>query len=61
MTRWKPPTLIDMVNELVLMQRDIDYFINATPTSEKRNRLCDANIHIQTAIAELEKAKNEHL
>lgn len=50
-----------MVNELVLMQRDIDYFINATPTSEKRNRLCDANIHIQTAIAELEKAKNEHL
>lgn len=61
MTRWKPPTLIDMVNELVLMQRDIDYFINATPTSEKRNRLYDANIHIQTAIAELEKAKNEHL
>lgn len=34
--------------------------INATPTSEARNHLCDAQIHLNEALSLLEKQENRH-
>ncbi len=39
----------DTLRDLHSAVQSLDKCINATPTGETRNRLCDANIHIQAA------------
>lgn len=46
--------LIDMSQEV---QKTIETEINATPTGESRNKLCDANIHILEAIKLLKETE----
>jgi len=51
--------LRNIVKSLEMALYDMEVLINATPTSEDRNQLTDANIHIAEAlrVAELMKDK----
>lgn len=40
-----------------LLQQDVEKMIYATPTSEKRNRLTEANIHLMLAVNALMAAQ----
>lgn len=49
----RPAPTAFIVSELTAIQRTIERLILGTPTSEERNKLCDANIHISEAINRL--------
>jgi hypothetical protein len=47
---------VRIVFQLATIQKEVDYLINATPTGEKRNELCDANIHLLAALDHMQNA-----
>jgi hypothetical protein len=40
------------------IQREVEYLIASTPTSERRNKLTDVNIHVMSAIKDLKELPN---
>lgn len=38
-------------------QSELEMAINATPTGDVRNKLCDANIHLQVAVSLIHEAE----
>lgn len=45
----------NLLKDLVILQRELEALIGATPTSTSRNVLTEANIELMQAISALEK------
>lgn len=57
-----PPTDLDHLLKVIaagieLFRNELEYQIAATPTGPRRNRLCDANIHIGEALLLLRRTE----
>lgn len=49
-----PDAVAKVIHKLKNQGARLETFINATPTSPRREQLTDVNIHVQSAIAALE-------
>lgn len=45
--------LRQIARTLISVQKELELQISATPSGERRNQLCDANIHIGAAISKI--------
>lgn len=51
----KQATAVDVMYLLIDVTERLSYLINATPTGPTRNSLCNANMHVMSAIQSLKE------